>query len=503
MPLAVYDETNVEDVIRFARGGYGELINQVTIVYRDVVTNKDTPITVQNLAAIQSQGFIIPVSLDRPGYSNQAIASRAAMRELRARSIPLATGELRCFRDMWRTLPGEQFILSWPKRKIASVVMRVTQIDMGTIESNVITVSFMEDVFSLPTSSYAVEQPWTFPSFFFDPAPATIWDLYEVPYWMLWAGLDTTRLTQVGTGGYVSAVVLQPNYAQDSFSLHSRVGVEALDVNYIGSPFQQGASLLADITPSDTTISIQGSDILANTPVGTIGMIGSGATAEWVRFMAGGDYAATVVVRRGMFDTVPRAHPAGTRLWKVHYIEAIPTVKYATGDDVDGAIVTKADTGEISTTIAYDVLKSIILNSRAIRPYAPGKFKINNDFYPASVDASPFDVTWAHRDRLTFPAVTQTNNDVGPEAGTTYSVYVYDDDTNTLLSSYSGIVGTLQSVAASYTCNMRVEVESVRDGYTSWQRQSATFVFSPLSTLDESGDYFVVEDGGTYIDMES
>jgi len=119
--------------------------------------------------------------------------------------------------------------------------------------------------------------------------------------------------------------------------------------------------------------------------------------------------------------------------------------------------------------------------SRFNRPYAPGNVLINTVAYPASV-AGDLSITWAHRDRTLQTAyiVEQSEASIGPEVGTTYTVRIYNAQTGgTLRRTYSGITGTSQAytVAQATTdnggvkpANIRVEVESVRDGYVSLQK---------------------------------
>ena len=80
-------------------------------------------------------------------FSRVDIAGKALTRELKARSTPLAKGTIICNREHWKTiLPGRVFKLQWARRNIASIIIRITDVDYGDIENNRLTVQFIEDI---------------------------------------------------------------------------------------------------------------------------------------------------------------------------------------------------------------------------------------------------------------------------------------------------------------------------------------------------------------------
>jgi hypothetical protein len=77
-----------------------------------------------------------------------------------------------------------------------------------------------------------------------------------------------------------------------------------------------------------------------------------------------------------------------------------------------------------------------------IRPYPPGNVKVNNVMWP-TVILGQIALTWAHRDRMqqTVYLVTQSEGNIGPEAGTTYTVRVYNEN-NGLQKTVTGLSTT-------------------------------------------------------------
>ncbi len=128
---------------------------------------------------------------------------------------------------------------------------------------------------------------------------------------------------------------------------------------------------------------------------------------------------------------------------------------------------------------ALATIASLLLSKRQIRPYAPGGLKINGVAYPAAVSsAAGLVLTWTHRDRKqqADQLIDTAAANIGPETGTTYTVRTYLG--GVLKSTTTGITAATHTPANPGTGVVRVEVDAVRDGYTSWQPLAATFDFT-------------------------
>jgi hypothetical protein len=86
----VFDPSNILRLEEFSRPCWGEVTNQVTVIYRDRETDKDTSVTVQDLAGVQMTGSVVATSVNFPGISKAGLANRVAMRELKQLSCGLA-----------------------------------------------------------------------------------------------------------------------------------------------------------------------------------------------------------------------------------------------------------------------------------------------------------------------------------------------------------------------------------------------------------------------------
>lgn len=193
---------------RFERAQWGELPNELTVVYTDWQTGGDAAVTVENLAAIQLQGGVINQRRDYPGVNYGPLAARLALRDLRALGSPLARMNLTVARDTLERapLPGDVFLLNWPRLGVDQMVVRVTGIDTGTLGAAEWRIEAMEDVFGMSNTVLSpppphVEEPTI------EPLPPTVVLAVEVPYWELARRLSRADLAYLtDTDTYLGAL---------------------------------------------------------------------------------------------------------------------------------------------------------------------------------------------------------------------------------------------------------------------------------------------------------
>ena len=171
---------------RFERAQWGELPNELTVVYTDWQTGGDATVTVENLAAIQLQGGVINQRRDYPGVNYGPLAARLALRDLRALGSPLARMSLTVARDTLERapLPGDVFLLNWPRLGVDQMVVRVTGIDTGTLGAAEWRIEAMEDVFGMSNTVLSPPPPYVEEPTI-EPLPPAVVLAVEVPYWEL------------------------------------------------------------------------------------------------------------------------------------------------------------------------------------------------------------------------------------------------------------------------------------------------------------------------------
>ncbi len=494
--LDLITESEVLEVLEWSDAADGEATNEVTVIYRDKVTNNDTPATWHNRASVAAQG-IASTTRQYPGVSNYETAIRIAKRDVKESSSNLSKGKLRVNRSTWDKLPGAVFRLSHGPEDISEIVVRVTELDAGTLTDSAMTISVMQDVFSLPlTVPGAAEQESAWSPPVTTPAAVTVQEAIELPYYWLRVALGSAETAALpAAAGYGLAIGKKPQALADAYNLHARISPDDYTERAVGADWPYTALLNGAIARSASALVIDASTInpLEVTSPGALVLVGTGATMEWMR-LTGGDLETGLTVDRGILDTTPQEHADNSPVWVIEpEFDLLDTTLYSDGDAVDYKLLTRTDAGVLPIASASAV--SVTLASRQVRPYPPGDVAINTEAFPILLEGA-LSVTWAHRDRTEALIVTQGAASSGPEAGTTYNAYAYDDDTETLLDSDTGISGTSWAPTISASYRLRIEIESERDGYACWQRQVRVFEYLDSSALlDTGGDYLLDASG--------
>lgn len=422
--LPLYGPETLIAASDYQRQAWGETINEITVVYTDPCSGKDAPATAQDMANIQIQGGVVAQTRNYPGIRRGDLAQRVALRDLQAASTPLARIKLTATRAVWQIVPGAVFRLTWPEFDIADVVFRALNVNRGTLQNGEIIIDAVEDVFGLPDNTYLAEQPgaWVEPSG--DPAPAPYRKLLEAPYWDLARNLSAADLAYVDPlAGYLETLAVRPSGAATNYSIYAKIGGAAYEAGGNGD-FCPSATVVADLTKTTTAITLANGIDLDLVVAGGYAIIDN----EYVLVSAIDAIAGTATIARGLLDTVPTEHTAGTRLWFADGDQGFSTTEYADSETVDVKLLPLTGRGEMAITLAP--VDSLTFDQRQYRPYPPGKLRINTGAYPDWIDGqSTLGVSWAHRDRLSQTAylVTQDEASIGPEAGTTYELKIYGE----------------------------------------------------------------------------
>lgn len=466
--------SNILSFDSFQRVAWGDTANEIVVVYtgRD---EEELSIAVQDLASIEAQGGIVSVTREYRGVREADLAVRLAMRDLNVSCTPLAKVTLVCNRIAWDWNIGTVFKLSWPKLGISEAPFRLVAINKGSLLEGRIQIDAVEDIFGLPTAGYADQQPsgWVDP--ISPPTPITSRKLVEAPYWDVVQVVPEAERAyldpQYGFGEYIAAAPTNDamnfllNASATSGGTYSEVGA---------GDFSPTGTLVNAISHTDTSIllaNMLGIDLITEEGYGYI-------DDECVAVTSVDPDTGVGVIRRGVLDTVPAPHSAGARLFFVGpgYLGNDPTERVS-GETVYYKGLTQTSYGVLPLSSA--TAASLVMNNRASRPYPPGQFKINGSYWPANISGA-MSSTWAHRDRLqqTVDLVDYTQGNIGPEAGTTYTVRVYSGAT--LKRTYSGISTTswtypeADAIADGYLQTVRVTLTSARGGVESWQLHDHT-----------------------------
>lgn len=489
--LLTLGPTNISSVTNPNRVAFGELSNSVTVKFWDHVTGNDDSVTVTDtaLARIQ-QNQLINASVNYPGFTNKRNAIIAAQRDLRALSIGFFSCTIICDSAAEDLNIGSPFKFTWPEWEIYDMVMRVTGISFGDGRNNKIRITASEDIYSTSTNPQVSNagSSWIDPS---QPPGSIEFQISdEVPYYEAVQNFGQTsvddQLTSNPNAGYVFSAAARPDGA-----INGRMWLD------LGSGYEQSSILdfcpfgvVPALTPMTTTFFLTDFSDLDLVEIGSYAQIGISPNSEIVRIDDIDSDTGEVTIGRGCLDTTPKKFLSGVSMFFFDAYNAVDQTEYVSGETIDVKITSITGQGEFD--VASAVPMSVTMANRATKPYAPGQFKINSEYYP---DELPLDgsltSTWVGRDRTQQTASVIYDHlfgNIGPEAGVTYRFRGYIDNVliTTVEPATSGNVWT----PTAYEGLARIEIHSVRGGLYSFQPAMHEFLYT-------NADLQKVEDGDT------
>lgn len=197
-------------------------------------------------------------------------------------------------------------------------------------------------------------------------------------------------------------------------------------------------------------------------------------------------------IGRGCCDTVPAAHAAGSMIWFFDDFVNSDGIEYAAGEMIAVKPLPRTP-GGVQVAVEDSPPVDLTFNWRFARPYPPAWVDVNASpwFVPMHMDSlyTEMSVSWVHRDRIVQQDVLLAHKDFGlsaPEPGTTYSIEIFDSACVSK-ALFTGITGTtftytrLQAKAAFAVVSGvhagHMVLQSIRDGYESWQNYRIDFTF--------------------------
>lgn len=470
--LLTLDETNVLNLRSYQRTSTNDLTNELTVEYFDPDNEQNAKITVQNLATLNSVGKVVRRVIEYPGIRSAALAARVAQRDLLAFSTPLAKLTIEANLTAWNLRPGDVFKFSWAKLGISSIVFRVMEIEYGALRDNKISITAVEDIFSVPSASYIGSQAPLWTKATADLSNVTTYKLFDAPYYTLIQHFGEDYAASLADNrNLVSVVIPRANGLWTDFQLH-----ELISGSYIArenSSFSPFVTLNAAIGELDYSLPFTGNFDLDLVTIGSLGVIDN----EWITVTA--KNSGFIEVTRGVLDTIPVAHSAGAILYLYgdNYILDEDTDRFA-AETVTYKFQPRTGSDELLLSSA--TARSYTLVGRQQKPYPPGNVRINSQYFPASaVDYAT--VTWAHRDRTlqTVTPVGWTTSDIGPETGVTYTITFYVGATTTVVNQAVGLTTTTYTgndANLGENSDLRVEIKSVKGTVSSLQTFSHRFI---------------------------
>lgn len=483
IPIVGPDE--IIGVDHFERAQWGEIPNEVTVVYTDWKTGGAAAVTVENLASIQLQGGVINLRRDYPGVNYGPLAARLALRDLRSFGSPLARINFTVAGDRIEVapLPGDVLLLVWPRLGIDRMVVRVIGVDIGTLGSNEWRIDAVEDVFGMDNTVIVKTSPEVYYQPMVNPLTPSMVLAVEIPYWELARTLSRADLDYLAdTDTYVGALAAAGGAGQLNWQLVT--GQSSSNLSAVSDEDYAPMLALLDALPaSEADVVGVHVNFLRHPERLAVNdyayLVDSGGNIREVVEILNFDISAgTIDIARGVLDTTPKSHAVNTRIIAVGEWLASESTERAPGESVFVGAIPRTSNNQ-GTTVLADNGQPIVLAGRQALPYPPGRIRLNGQIEPAVV-AGDLTITWAHRDRTQQTAyiVHQDEGDIGPETGVTYTLRIRDSngsivrtETGITGASYVWTVATAAQDAGELGGSVTIEISAERNGLSSWQPQ--------------------------------
>ena len=175
----------------------------------------------------------------------------------------------------------------------------------------------------------------------------------------------------------------------------------------------------------DLTVDVEVDASIGSVLIGSLCQIGN----EYLRVDSMADNGSYIAVTfgRGCLDTVPEVHRAGDPVLFWQFNSRTNGQEYVATETVDIRLLGHAAGAVLDLNDAPE--DTVTFDSRAIRPYPAGNLKVDGLYSSFdTIKTGTVSLTWAYRDRLqqVSPNITDfADGNIGPEAGTTYSIAAY------------------------------------------------------------------------------
>lgn len=435
--LPVLNQSNIKSLNNFTRGSLDTAINEIKLKYTSIDDDfTERTVIAQNNGLRIHKGDSDGQVVKMPMVSTRETAAKIVMREMASASVPLATCTAECNRGPSHTEVGDVVRLTWPAEKIENLVMRVTGVDLGAPQDGSVRLTLVQDVFGVFLSVYAdgSERTWVKPSF--QPTDITRFDVIDAP----------AIFTAKQSTGSVLIAAENPGVALD-YRLVAKGAGDSYFVDAGSMPFTPLFSTTAALGVSWSTSSLVLSGPSAELESHTadevrqglgLMLVVSSSGREWISYqtaVAGNSTTTTLgLINRGLFGTMPLAHPVGARVWAVSEGFGVTDWQYVKGESVGYRMLPRTQSGVLESDGA--TLRSYNVTGANAAPWAPGRVRVNGG--EGGLISGAATLTWRKRDGA-VPAVMFYSDDVSQASASTYKVTVRSG--TTVIKTVSGITG--------------------------------------------------------------
>lgn len=423
-------ESGIKSIETFKRQDISQVASKITLKYTDLENWTTATLSLTDDALRAQQGSAtIDETITMTGITNETDAAKILARERKSMMVPLLAVELVCDTKADSLREGDPFILNLPDEGLHSVVMRLTGKKIGDMKKGQITILATQDVFGVEDAIYTPPPRQLYESPVNAPVAAEhrLWN--EAPYYFVAQELGDAAAQAVdSTSAYLFSACESPTPDSYSYELQTLEAgkwvtqdtpVDFAPIGFTVFPVKQE---VVSVIEFENTVDFD------RIEVGDLMKIGD----EFVEVNSISGFSLTV--NRGMLDTVPVAHTAGTMCMVLSGYMGIDETERTINQTITAKMLPLTGKGQLDVDNAPSDAHQI--TGRMHKPYPPGNVTVNGEYFPDAVVGDSVAIAWAHRDRLQQTAgfIDYETGDIGPEEGVTYSLNIEGEAGQNLIS---------------------------------------------------------------------
>ncbi|MFV3406443.1 hypothetical protein ACNFIC_21205 [Pseudomonas sp. NY15463] len=391
-------------------------------------------------------------------------------------SSPLTNCNVECNRKLHRVQVGDPIVLNWGPLEVSRMVMRVTSVDLGTLDKGTIKLGLIQDVFGTTETIYTppAGDEWERPTSVAHAVENSL--LMECPAF----------LEDDGQPGHLICVAERPG-DELGYRLLTRIPGEE-EFNWDGTTGFSVSGVIVAKTGEGFEVVGKGLDLLGNATTGqifrgeNIAYIDNAnlAMTEWfgyrsVELLENGNLFISGL-ERGLIDTVSVDHNLGARVWFVGQSPVTSSYAYPAGP-VQAKLLTytnnDAMTEEFSETFSISVV------GRYKLPVVPGRVMLNGWLAGNEVgSSSSYRISWARRSS-DYPGIVIENDPLDiAQAGVSYNVFVRQG--SVVKVTQYGVTGNQLDIDGTLftPSELKVLIEAVADAGNSIVTKSRAWIIT-------------------------
>jgi hypothetical protein len=482
--------TGLIDITEIGETTLNEAISEVIVTWKDPMTNQVRSTRQQNLGLLQAAPIKTQTN-NYPYIPTVELANRVASRDLRAQGLGTRLYDLVLDRAGSSLEPGEVIVIASPAHGVIKDIVRVLEVDVGSSVDGHVYVKAAQDVFGLPSSTYAEPQgsAWVPPSN--QPGIISDYIIYEQTYrdLVLLLGQPSADALPAGAG-YISTMAVKPTEACTRYTVRSRrINESGFLLSRDEGPFVQRGILSTEVTTRKPCIITLGDIDLSGIALGSLALW----EAEYVQITAINGQSVTLA--RGCLDTVPSPHPAGSFFWLYDGQTGDIDRSFISGETVTLQMIAFAGDTGIDPVLAGEHV--FTMAGRTYLPYPPGDVRVDGVPFGEGLQLTSGRVlSWAPRNRLAQGGAI-VPHDVGnttAEPGASTHLRIRNATGTTLLDTTTTATQMAMPSVTGFD-TWTIELWATRDGKDSLQRHSFTMDYSDNLRVTSDGSFRATTDG--------